>query len=56
MMVLHFMTHSFNQGSLCEISGAGVGFYGRRLKSGMTTQAALLEGIYSRSRDFSSQG
>ena len=33
--------------SICETSGAGVGFGGRRLRRRMTTLAALLEGIYS---------
>jgi len=35
------------QGSICEISGAGVGFWGRRLRRRMTTPAALSERICS---------
>ena len=35
------------QGSICEISGAGVGFWGRRLRRRMTTPASLSERICS---------
>jgi len=48
-----------HQGSICEISGAGVGFWGirlRRLRLRINDPAALLDAIYSQGRDFSSWG
>jgi len=42
------------QGLICEISGAGVGLWGGRLRRSLTTPAALLEGIYRQSHDCSS--
>jgi len=45
----------YNQDSICEISAAGVGFWGSRLRRRMTTLAAFFGGIYSQGRDFSNR-
>ena len=43
----------WDQGSICEFSGARVG---RRLRRQMMTPTALLEEIYSQGSDFSNRG
>jgi len=53
---LRHSVHCGIKGSICEISAAVVGCGGRRLRHRMTTQATLLEGIYSHDRNFSSRG
>ena len=54
--LLWLALYSYDQVTICEISGAGVWSCGRRLGRWMTTPGAFLEGIYSQGRDFSSQG